>query len=190
MSDLNAQATALTPIDLELALAFYSVLVHQARRQETITYGQLVERAKEMFPSNATVQNAIPISAGRRLDFVRGFTRERRLPDLTSLVVNKATGECGVGFTRSFDPEDARATVFAHDWEGVSAEFTGAVAAARERSRPRKAITHEKALVLMSEYFMEHKATLSPSVRNHREQIIQLIMSGLTPGEAFAEVLK
>lgn len=71
-----------TQVDLELALAFYAVLVEEASLRQTTTYGSLVERAKIAFPENETVQNAIPVSVGRRLDFVRTFTDQPQLPDL------------------------------------------------------------------------------------------------------------
>ncbi len=179
-----------TVTDLELALAFYAVLVEQARRHETVTYGQLVERAQAKFPSNEVVAKAIPVSVGRRLDFVRAFTRQRALPDLSSLVVNKTTGECGTGFTRSYNPEEARAKVFGHDWGAVSTEFTGAVSAARDRVKPKKALSHDQAACLMSEYYMANKATLPASVRAHREEIIRLVMSGVRPQDAFTQVLE
>lgn len=179
-----------TSTDLELALAFYAVLVDVARRHETLTYGQLVDQAKAAFPGNETVQNAIPVSVGRRLDFVRSFTEKRQLPDLSSLVINKATGECGVGFTRNFNPQEARARVFAHEWQSVSTEFTGAVAAAKERSKPRRNVTEESAGQLMYAYFNAHKSSLPASVKNHRQEIIRLIMAGIEPSEAFAQVLR
>jgi hypothetical protein len=178
-----------TQVDLELALAYYAVLVEVARCCQTITYGSLVERAKMAFPENATVQNAIPVSAGRRLDFVRAFTNQRQLPDLSSLVVNRSTGECGVGFTRSFNPDEARAQVFAYDWRSVETEFTGEVAAAKERRKPKKEITEDEASMLMYKYFSENKAALDPAIRNFRRQIINLIMSGAEPKNAFAQVL-
>ena len=87
----EASSPVPTQTDLELALAFYAVLVQAARHRETLTYGELVDRARRAYPQNETVQKAIPVSVGRRLDFVRGFTNQRGLPDLSSLVVNKST---------------------------------------------------------------------------------------------------
>jgi hypothetical protein len=186
----NTYTSPPTTTDLELALAFYSVLVEQARRREVITYGQLVEKAKGAFPANEIVQNAIPVSVGRRLDFVREFTRQRQLPDLTSLVVNKGTGECGVGFTRNFDPAEAREVVFAFDWQDVSTEFSGAVAVAKKAAEPRKRLSEAQARQLMSDYYMANKASLPTGVRAHREAIVKLIMEGVESSEAFAEALR
>lgn len=50
-----------------------------------------------MCPGNTPVQNAIPVSAGRRLDFVRELTQQRALPDISAWVVHQGTGEVGAG---------------------------------------------------------------------------------------------
>ena len=180
-----------TETDVELALAFYSVLVEVARRrEEKVTYGQLVDLAKSRFPTNETVQRAIPVGVGRRLDFVRAFTERRGLPDLSSLVVNKSTNECGVGFTKNFDPAKVRAEVFTFDWREVASEFTGVLAAARRQAAKPKQVTVETAAKLMYSYYTENKATLPPSVKNHRERIIKRIVQGGSPAEAFEEALR
>lgn len=181
--------TAPTPTDLDLALAYFAVLVEVARSQRTITYGELVERAKTAFPANETVQKAIPVGVGRRLDFVREFTRQRNIPDLTSLVISKSTGECGVGFTRNHDPLLARASVFAHDWQSESTDFTGAIALARQRSKPRKRITEDAATKLMFAYYTANRSSLPPTVRQLRQQIIDRLMEGEDVAEAFAQAL-
>ena len=179
-----------TTTDLELALAFYSVLVEQARKRERITYGRLAERSKAKFPNNDVVQNANAISVGRRLDFVREFTRKRNLPDLSSLVVNKETGECGVGFTRNYDAEQAREEVFNFDWSAVSTEFTGAVAEATRRTKPTKKIKEGQALQLMSEYYFANKNDLPRSIAALRSEIIALLMEGYSAEVAFSRAQK
>ena len=91
--------------DVQLAAAYYPILIDLAKHKHCLTYGELVDRAKEENPEKEVVQNAIAISAGRKLDVVRLFTIDRELPDVTSLVINKGQGECGTGFTDHFDPE-------------------------------------------------------------------------------------
>ena len=185
----DATLVSPTPVDLDLALAFFAVLVEVARSQQTVTYGELVARAKATFPTNESVQNAIPVSVGRRLDFVREFTRQRGIPDLTSLVISKSTGECGVGFTRNHDPQLARASVFAHDWQSESADFTGAIASVRKRSKPRKRITEDAAAKLMFEHYAANRDTLPPTVRQLRQQIIDRLMAGEEVADAFSQAL-
>jgi rRNA processing protein Krr1/Pno1 len=38
----------------------------------------------------------------------------------------------------------------------------------------------------MSTYYQQNKASLPPSIRKNREQIVELIMEGFSPEEAFA----
>ena len=47
-----------------------------------------------------------------------------------------------------------------------------------------------EALEIMAKYFQAHKAGLPTEVRKHRDLIVELIMEGLPPDEAFAMVLK
>ena len=50
--------------------------------------------------------------------------------------------------------------------------------------------TESEALQSMAVYFQAHKAELSPNVRTHRQTIVQLIMDGIPPAEAFLMVSK
>lgn len=83
----------------------------------------MVNQSKALHPNDPIVQKAIPVSTGRRLDVVRMFTKNAKSPDLTSLVVNKVKGECGDGFTRSFNPEKVRDKFQRHNWSKVKAQF-------------------------------------------------------------------
>jgi hypothetical protein len=42
----------------------------------------------------------------------------------------------------------------------------------------------------MAEHYKQHKSTLPAEVRNHRELIVELIMEGFPPEEAFAQCLR
>jgi hypothetical protein len=58
---------------------------------------------------------------------------------------------------------------------------TAPTAAGAKRKEP-------EALQLMSDYYQAHKARLSPSVRNHRALIIEMIVEGLPVDQVFASV--
>jgi hypothetical protein len=176
-----------TLTDVQLASAYYPILIDLARHKHRITYGELVERAKNLYPRKPVVQKAIPVSTGRRLDVVRIFTSERELPDLTSLVTNKGSGECGTGFTQHFDPEAVREKVFSFDWSGVSTDFDGFLKVTESAIKPRKKVTQQKALELMAEYYKDNRDALPASVRANREVIVELIMEGFSPEEAFSK---
>src|SRR5690606_4154362 len=143
--------------DVQLASAYYPILIDLAKHKHCLTYGELVERAQETYPENSVVQKAIAVSTGRKLDVVRIFTAERELPDLTSLIINKSAGECGSGFTSHFDPVAAREMVFSFDWSTVSTDFDGFIKHSETAVVPRKRIKRPAALKLMSEHYRAHK---------------------------------
>ena len=173
--------------DVQLASAYYPILIDLARHKHCLTYSELVERAKEEYPSKPAVQNAIAVSTGRKLDVVRIFTDERGLPDLTCLIINKNAGECGSGFTDHFDPVAAREKVFAFDWSAVSTDFEGYIKHTETAVTPRKRIKRPAALKLMSEYYSTHKAQLPANISEQRDLILELLMEGFTPDEAFSQ---
>lgn len=179
----------ITLTDVLLATAYYPILIDLAKHKHCLTYGELVQRAKEENPSNTTVKSAIPVSTGRRLDVVRLFTRERGIPDLSALVINKNKGECGKFYTDHFDPVAIREEIFAFDWTAVSTDFAGFVKLTEKAITPRKKIKEPAALALLHSYYQEHKATLPADIRTRRELIIELLMEGFSPEEAFTQVL-
>ncbi|MBY0292120.1 MAG: hypothetical protein K2W92_02395 [Alphaproteobacteria bacterium] len=187
---LGSQYANITLIDLQLASVYYAILIDLAKHKNCLTYGELVERAKQEYLDRPVVQKAIAVSAGRRLDVVRLFTDERELPDLTSLVIGKASGECGTGFTNHFDPKKTREKVFEFDWSDVTTDFDGFLKSTEQEIKPRKKVKEPEALKVMAEYYKENKATLSSEVRLHKDAIVELIMEGFSAAEAFSSVVR
>jgi hypothetical protein len=186
----ESQYANVTLIDVQLASAYYPILIDLAKHKHCLTYGELVERAQSEYPDRPAVRKAIAVSTGRRLDVVRMFTAERKLPDLSALVINKNSGECGSGFPRSYDSKVTREQVFAFDWSAVSTDFDGFIKGTETAIKPRKKVKEAQARVLMAEHYKQHKSTLPAEVRNHRELIVELIMEGFPPEEAFAQCLR
>lgn len=172
--------------DVQLASAYYPILIDLAMNKHCLTYSELIERAKKAYPSKLSVQNAIAVSTGRKLNVVRIFTAERNLPDLTCLIINKGVGECGVGFTQHFDPVAAREKAYAFDWSAVSTDFDGFIKHTEAAIIPKKHIKRPEAIKAMSQHYSQHKPQLPANIINQRELIIQLLMEGFTPVEAFA----
>jgi len=52
------------------------------------------------------------------------------------------------------------------------------------RRKPKQ----DEALVMMSDYYRAHRATLPEDIRLHREAIVELIMAGVAPEAAFSAV--
>lgn len=181
----------ITLTDVQLASAYYPILIYLAKHKQRLTYGELVENAKHRYPDRTVVQKAIAVSTGRRLNVVRMFTDERELPDITSLIISKGSSECGIWFTQHFDPKVSRERVFSFDWSEVSTDFDGFVKHAESAIKMRKNVkeqTEQTARELMAEYYKNNKGTLPASVREHRERIVELIMEGFSPEEAFSQV--
>jgi hypothetical protein len=136
----SSQYSNVTLTDVQLASAYYPILIDLAKHKHCLTYSELVERAKQEYPDKSVVQKALAVSTGRRLDVVRAFTDERGLPDLSALIINKGTGECGVGFTKSFDPVATREKVFTFDWTSVSTDFDGFIKVTETEIAPRQRV--------------------------------------------------
>ena len=176
--------------DVQLAAVYYPLLIELAKYKHNLTYGELVDRAKEKHPDNDYVQKAIAVSTGRKLDVVRIFTSERGLPDVTSLIINKNDGECCTGFTDHFDPEKARSEVFSYDWSEVSAEFDIYIEAVEKQTTKRKRIKRPAALKIMSAYYNENKESYPFSIKDKREEIIVLLMEGFSAEESFKQAME
>jgi hypothetical protein len=187
---LDSQYDTITVTDVQLAAAYFPILVDVARHKHTITYTELVERAKRDNPGKEVVRNAIPTSTGRRLDVVKIFTDERGLPDLAALVVSKVDGEVGDGYR--YDPVAARAEVFAFDWSNVSTNFIQFAGEAERRAQPKKKVTKEQAAKTMYDYFKAQKSTLPPTIQQsqHRTRLLELLQKGLAVEDAFDAVVK
>jgi hypothetical protein len=173
--------------DVQLAAAYYPILIDLAKHKHCLTYGELVDRAKEEHPKKEVVQNAIAVSAGRKLDVVRLFTSERKLPDVTSLIINKNEGDCGSLYTAHFDPKKAREEVFKYDWKDVSTEFDLYIESAEKNATPRKRRTRDASLKLMSDHYSQNKSVYPLSIKDKREEIIILLMEGFDVEDCFIE---
>lgn len=175
--------------DVQLAAAYYPILIDLAKHKHCLTYSELVEKSQKMYPEKEYVKNAIAVSTGRKLDVVRIFTSERNLPDVTSLIINKNQGECGAGFTDHFNPEEARKEVYSYDWSEVSSDFDLYIKAVGKKATPRKRRKRAEALTLMSEHYKETKEIYPASIKDKREGIIILLMEGFSPEESFNQAL-
>lgn len=178
----------ITDLDLELASAFYPVLVEKAGDVKKLSYNDLKRAAESKFPTLADEINRCTDQAvGRRLEVIRLFTEDKGYPDLSCLVVNRQTGECGIGFDG--DPDEERSKVAAHDWSTVE-EFTARVKSIAQSMARKYAprLSEAEAIAIMSDHarLVGHHKIVPMAQRN---QIIELIRSNVGAAEAFARVL-
>lgn len=186
-----------TLLDIELAQLYFDLLVDLAKLQpgKTIQYGELLQSAKDHYPNNSFLKRAIVTSMGRRLDFLREFTTQKKLPDLSSLVVNKSTGDNGEGFKKSFDGEVVRKKVSDFDWSEVKLDFDsyifGEKIALEQRiknSHKIRKIRESEARVIWWEFCKENRKEVSVVTYDEKEKIISLIMICQSPSDALISV--
>ena len=179
-----------TSTDLELAAAYYPILVELAQQRRCLSYGELLGEAQRRYPDKPAVQRAIPVSTGRRLDVIRVFSEERNIPNLSALILNKERRESGSGFDEGADPTEIREAIFAHDWRELTSEFDGYLTLRQRAPAPRKKVSAATARNLMAQHYAVHKLSLPKDVVRHRERILGLIEEGGTAAEAFEQALK
>ena len=189
----SVRRRGVTLIDVQLASIYYPILLDLAQHKHCLTYGELIAKAQKLHPDNAVVKNALPVSTGPRLDVVRSFTEKHGYPDLSSLIINKASGECGKGFLRSFDPVKLRAEVFAFDWTVATTDFDGYISKAEKQAttkpKKRRKITKAEAEKINYEYFKKHLTTLPQNIPTKRELIVKLIIDGMSVEDAFSQAV-
>lgn len=110
----------MTPKQVAIAPTFVPILLELAPRAIRITYGDLLKQARERFPDNPYVKEAIPRHVGNVLSVIRSFGKPFGYPDLTALVVNTQGREVGA---RSIDGPRERNAIAKYDWSKFQAEF-------------------------------------------------------------------
>ena len=176
--------------DVQLARAYYPLLVEVAQQRQRVSYGDLVIRAKAAHPGVTVIQKAITVSTGRRLDVIRRFTSERGLPDLASVVVTPGAGERTAGSRRSPSRRPRATRCSTSTGAPVQKEFAGFMKQAEAAAKHRKTVKEPIALAAMSAHFREHQATMPARVRAQRLAIVEMIMEGFSAEEAFARALQ
>jgi hypothetical protein len=186
-----------TLADITLAKIYFELLVAFAKEQpgETLTYSQLVEMAKQAHPNNEYVEGALAVSTGRRLGALREFTTKYEVPDLSALVVSKATGDNGVGFSRSYDGDDVRQKIAQFKWSSLQIKFDEFIIEEMmtlenkkmARQKPKK-IKEAEARQMLWEYYRDNKAEVGSLSLNQREEAIKMIMEGFSLADSVAKV--
>ena len=191
-----------TPTAEILAEAYLPILIHLAMTGGKLQYGELVAHAKQQNPNIDAVQKAIAITAGKILSIIRDFTNSEGLPDLSSLVINKNTGECASNVNNLFDPVEERKRVYATDWSLVIRKFKLFIVALKELasketiSKKSKTLSKSKGISktaadqMRSDYYFANIATLPVAIRVKSEQISELIMKGVSVEDAFKQALE
>lgn len=192
-----------------LAKSYYPILLELAMEggSRTYSYGELIAKARGMYPDVPEVQRAIPVSTGRALGAMRKFTKasDPEHPDLACLVVNAEKKECGKAYTRHFNAVEERKKVENYkDWAAKLAAFDGFAdrkpvkrvtktrrtkTAGNTTSNPSEAKRHAAHTAVWN-YYKLNEASFPPKIRSHRDFIVDIILTGVAIEEAFDRAVK
>ena len=178
-------------MDIVLAEYYYPLLIEVANKGELVTFKDFLDMAKERHPNVHDVQAAIPVSTGRRFEFIRLYTREHGLPDLSSWVVNQS-GKHSEIYQADFDPVDERKKTQAIDWNKYDGDWSAYVKSMKE-FKPKtktKALTEKEAQIIIADYYQSVRDEVTSlagfSLRKLREGMI----AGLIAGDAVEDVFE
>jgi hypothetical protein len=183
-----------TDLDKYLAAIYFNILVKLATIKRMVGYGELVDLSKELYPEDQLVQSGLSISSGRKLEVIQHYVHEYNLPDLTSIVFNQSTNDCGEGIGHD-NPSFLREAVFAHTWAGESENFLAYLGYEADemiqlllaQAKVNIKITKKQAEAMMSEYNKTHGKNYPPKIRTQRDNIIRLLMDGVGVEQAFQD---
>lgn len=185
-----------TPTDAALAKCYFPLLVEINSKQEEVTFKKFLVMAKSKHPNNEAVQNAIPVSTGRRLEYVRIFTKANNLPDLSAWIVSQA-GTHGDAFLADFDPDAEREACKTADWSEYVDSFESYTAKLDKIAIKMKRRKKAECARLIGEFYLKVKDDLpNPKnlpqvelVKKYRPSIEENLMEGMDVEMAFAVLL-
>ena len=176
--------------DIEVGSRLYQALVHHARATQgaPIFYGDLLALARELQPHDTVLARAVPVGIGMKLLFVEAFCRANGYPNVACLAVNRLRRRPGEGYTGDWEA-DKRA-VAAFDWSTADARLAAFVGERREavpKNLPRR--KEDPARELLFAHFRDNRTAYPTVTQIDREEIVNLLMEGLEPADALAQVL-
>jgi hypothetical protein len=189
-----------TETDVALAIAYYPMLVEISARQEKITFDQFVQNAKARYPKDQAIQNAIPVSTGRRFEFIRVFTELNEFPDLSAWVVNKS-GKNSAAYNADYDPEVERENSANTDWSLYHSEWNAHVAELKKLAIKLKRRKPDEARKLMAEFAKKMRAKIEASTPNKKKlpyprlmkpyqpRLMESLMEGLDIEQVFKDII-
>lgn len=173
-----------TLLDVQLARLLYPLLIELAGSRQTLTYTQLIEKAKTRYPDNQRVANLIPVRMGRILWVIYNFVHERGLPPLTLIIVSATNNYPGKAMW-NHDCHAEQQRCFEYDWSHVDHDFDLYGQQSEKCLTPLIRISREQAKKIMSSHYLAYIGHYPKSIKNLREPIIENIMNGMPVEKAF-----
>jgi len=154
-----------TPTDAVLAKCYYPMLCELAKHAQKATFKEFVDAAKKRYPNVEEVQNAIPVSTGRRFEYVRTYTNQHNLPDLSAWVVSQA-GTNSDAYETDFDPQKEREESRKVNWDDYDGEWNEFVEKLTKATVQIKRRKKDEARKIMAQYAKELRAIIEANVPN------------------------
>jgi hypothetical protein len=189
-----------TKTDYVLAKAYYPLLIDIVKNQQEVTFQQFVENAKSKYTQIKEVQSAIPVTTGRRFEYIRIFTIRENLPDLSAWIVSKK-GTNSEAYLADFNPVLERENTTKIDWSSYDEKWQQYLEKLNKETLILKKRTEKEALELMSKHakLLEEKIkALVPNpqklkysslVSIYREPIRQDLIDGKDVDESFDDAI-
>ena len=189
-----------TQTDYVLAKAYYPLLIDIAKNQKEVTFQQFVENAKSKYTQIKEVQNAIPVTTGRRFEYIRIFTIREKLPDLSAWIVSKS-GTNSKAYLADFNPVLERENTTKIDWSNYDEKWQQYLEKLNKETLILKKRTEKEALELMSKHakLLEdkikalvpnpQKLKYSSLIAIYREPIKQDLEDGKDVDESFNDAI-
>lgn len=175
--------------DIRVGTRLYEILVRHAHANpgKTIFYGDLLAQARIHFPDDSEMQRAVPIGIGMKLLFVEAFCKANSYPNLACLAVNRGKGIPGVSYPGDWEFELRQVAAF--NWEAVQPMLDAYVEESIVVATPPRRIKEKEARVQLFSHYREHRAAYAPFDNYDREEMVNILMSGVPIERALVMVL-
>ncbi|MEW6022118.1 MAG: hypothetical protein AB1807_08265 [Pseudomonadota bacterium] len=183
MSDSSKPGIQWTMTDIDVGARLVEALVPhvKANGPVPISYADVLERGRIMYPHDAVLGRAVPVGIRPKLSFVSAFCVACGFPDLSSLVVKEASSTESVA---------DKSSIPGADWSAALAQLDAYAAQARaalpRNLKPRK---ERPAEVAWYAYFCSHREACAKVTSEDKKEIVNMLMSGLDPDTALRRFL-
>ncbi len=172
-----------TITDIDVGARLVEALVQHVKAHGTvpISYADVLERGRLMYPHDAVLGRAVPVGIRPKLGFVSAFCVAVGFPDLSRLVVKEASGTESVA---------DKSSIPGADWPAALAQLDAYAAQSRaalpRNLKPRK---ERPAEVAWYAYFCSHREACAKVTSEDKKEIVNMLMSGLDPDTALRRFL-
>lgn len=189
----------LTDLDYILGQRYFNLLLKHVQEKKKngetdieIRYGELVDRLKKEYATKPHTKAAIAVNIGRRLYATERICELCKLPNLAGMAVNGSESQ-GRSYKGNWALE--KQAILERDWDADAGAAEKQFGIQRDEIKGRKRSLAERLRSVVEDYYYreiykKNEARLKPLVTmEHREQIIGLLLDGVSPEEAVYQIV-